>query len=72
VLRQSLADIGNKDAATHVDRLPNVTGRRLNSRTAMDTITECEAALFKRLAARMKRAPVRKLLGIADPFRLGG
>ena len=65
-----LADIGKKHGTTYVDRFPNLSGRRLNLKTAMAAIREYEMTLFKRMVAGMKQTPGVKIWGIADPVRL--
>ena len=64
-----LADIGKKFGAPYVSRFPDLTGRRLDLKTAMAAIREYEMSLFKRMADGINEIPSVKIWGIADSAR---
>ena len=66
---QYLVDIGKKFGTPYVDRFPDLTGRRLNLKTAMAAIREYEISLFKRMVDGVKRVPGVKIWGVADSAR---
>ncbi len=64
-----IASLGEKYGAEYAQRFPGLTGRRLQTKTAMTAIHAYEMQLFAYLMAQLRDLAGAQIYGITDPAR---